>query len=63
MHFTLGPEIQKPDLEMKSDSDKMLSESHKKGMPNRHGNKAPSYDEAQPEELLCHIEDIEREME
>ena len=62
-HFTPGPETQKPDLETKSDSDKMSSESHKKGMPNRRDNKAPSYDKARPEELLRYIEDVEREME
>ena len=62
-HFTPGPETQKPDLETKSNSDKMSSESHKKGMPNRRDNKAPSYDKARPEELLRYIEDVEREME
>ena len=63
MHFMPGPETQKPDLETKSDSDKMLSELHKKGMPNRRDNKAPSYDKARPEELLHYIEEVEREME
>ena len=31
-------------------------------MPNRRDNKAPSYDRNHPEELLCYIEDVEKEM-
>ena len=60
--FTPLPNTPNPDLEPKSDSGKMSSESRTKGMPNRRDNKAPSYDRNRPEELLRYIEDVEKEM-
>lgn len=60
--FTPLPNAPDIDLELKSDSDKMSSESRTKGMPNRRDNKAPSYDKNRPEELLRYIEDVEKEL-
>ena len=56
------PDSTELNLELKTDSDKMSSESHTKGMPNRRDNKAPSYDRNRPEVLLRYIEDVEKEL-
>jgi len=39
-----------------------MSSELRKEMPNRHDNKALSYDRNCPEELLCYIEDVEKDV-
>jgi len=59
--FTPIPEMLNPDLEQEVRTVEMTME-YRRGMPNRHDNKVPSYDRNWPEELLHYIEDVEKEM-